>query len=135
MSVSTIVGPRFVYPGAGYTLQFPLDNSNLYVSRSSSQMKTLDDRLLDAYFVAPASHFGRVVTGVVFVAEQSRASRAVASETSSTNQFSITAISFADKLAEQGYKVLVLDQYQMVSATQEYAEVFHQAALYLKKKH
>ncbi|TDH70662.1 hypothetical protein CCR75_004982 [Bremia lactucae] len=134
MSVTGIVRSHFVHPGAGYTLQFPLDCSTGYVSDPTSQAVKLDDRQLDAYFVAPASHIGRVVTGVVFVAEQSRTIRSIITRAGTYERYGITAISFADKLAEQGYKVLVLDLYQLDSATQEHAAVLHQAALYLKKK-
>ncbi|ETI49779.1 hypothetical protein F441_06557 [Phytophthora nicotianae CJ01A1] len=138
MSVSGIVRPRFVYAGAGSTLQFPLGQSPLHTSDPSTDSSALEGRLQDAYFVAPASHIGRVVTGVVFVAEQSRVSRAFASGTSATDRFGLTAISFADKLAEQGYKVLVLDLFQEGKAdtnTQEHAAIVQQAALYLKHKH
>eukprot|EP00644_Phytophthora_capsici_P004290 jgi/Phyca11/533787/estExt2_fgenesh1_pg.C_PHYCAscaffold_170108 len=140
MSVSGIVRPRFVYSGAGSTLQFPLDHSPLHVSEPSAAALTLEGRLQDAYFVSPASHIGRVVTGVVFVAEQSRVSRAFAAGAGATDRFGLTTISFADKLAEQGYKVLVLDLFQegktpAETATQEHVTILQQAALYLKQKH
>ncbi|GMF49265.1 unnamed protein product [Phytophthora fragariaefolia] len=131
MSVSGIVRPRFVYSGAGLTLQFPLDPSPAADGA----------RLQDAYFVTPASHIGRVVTGVVFVAEQSRVSRAFAAGAGATDRFGLSTISFADKLAEQGYKVLVLDLFQegkaapSDGATQEHVAVLQQAVLYLKQKH
>ncbi|KAG1708256.1 hypothetical protein DVH05_024939 [Phytophthora capsici] len=140
MSVSGIVRPRFVYSGAGSTLQFPLDHSPLHVSEPSAAALTVEGRLQDAYFVSPASHIGRVVTGVVFVAEQSRVSRAFAAGAGATDRFGLTTISFADKLAEQGYKVLVLDLFQegkapAETATQEHVTILQQAALYLKQKH
>ncbi|KAG7391271.1 hypothetical protein PHYPSEUDO_005220 [Phytophthora pseudosyringae] len=138
MSVSGIVRPRFVYSGAGSTLQFPLDHSTAHASDPPADASALEGRLQDAYFVAPASHIGRVVTGVVFVAEQSRVSRAFAAGAGATDRFGLTTISFADKLAEQGYKVLVLDLFQegkADSATQEHVAIVQQAALYLKQKH
>ncbi|EEY69283.1 uncharacterized protein PITG_05500 [Phytophthora infestans T30-4] len=138
MSVSGIVRPRFVYAGAGSTLQFPLDQSPMHVSDPSADSPALEGRLQDAYFVAPASHIGRVVTGVVFVAEQSRVSRAFASGTGATERFGLTTISFADKLAEQGYKVLVLDLFREAVAdsnTQKHEAIVQQAVLYLKQKH
>ncbi|KAF1784314.1 Alpha/beta hydrolase fold-5 [Phytophthora cactorum] len=138
MSVSGIVRPRFVYAGAGSTLQFPLDQLPMQMSDPSADSSALEGRLQDAYFVTPASHIGRVVTGVVFVAEQSRVSRAFASSTGATDRFGLTTISFADKLAEQGYKVLVLDLFQegkTDSNTQEHVAIVQQAALYLKQKH
>ncbi|CAI5732824.1 unnamed protein product [Peronospora destructor] len=137
MSASGIVRPRFLYSGAGSTLQFPLDHT----ATSELNPSSLKDRLQNAYFVAPASHIGRVVTGVVFVAEQSHASRAFAADAGGTDRFGLTTILFADKLAEQGYKVLVLDLFQegnaapTDSATQEHVAIVHQAALYLKKRH
>ena len=138
MSSSRVVRPRFVYPGAGSTLQFPLDNSSVSTAYPLSQ----DGRLQDAYFVASASHIGRIVTGVVLLAEKSRVSRAVAPEEGAADCFGLTVISFADKLAEQGYKVLVLDLFApegktipTASATLEHVAIVHQASLYLKKKH
>ncbi|KAG6613576.1 uncharacterized protein IUM83_04380 [Phytophthora cinnamomi] len=141
MSVSGIVRPRFVYSGAGSTLQFPLDLSPTPAAEASADDAAPEGRLQDAYFVAPASHIGRVVTGVVFVAEQSRVSRTFAAGAGATDRFGLTTISFADKLAEQGYKVLVLDLFQegkatpSDSATQEHVAIVQQAALYLKQKH
>uniref|UniRef100_A0AAV1UGR6 Dienelactone hydrolase domain-containing protein n=1 Tax=Peronospora matthiolae TaxID=2874970 RepID=A0AAV1UGR6_9STRA len=138
MSSSSVVRPRFVHPGAGSTLQFPLDNSSVSTASSLSP----DGRLQDAYFVAPASHIGRIVTGVVLLAEKSRVSRAVAPDEGAADCFGLTVVSFADKLAEQGYKVLVLDLFApewktipTASATLEHVAIVHQAAVYLKKKH
>ncbi|CAH0476338.1 unnamed protein product [Peronospora belbahrii] len=144
MSVSSIVRPRFLYAGAGLTLQFPLDHSSV----SNIDPLPLEIRLQDAYFVAPASHIGRVVTGLVFVAEQSPVSRAFATDAAEiidhadmTHRFGLTTISFADKLAEQGYKVLVLDLFQegnvalTDSTIQKHVAIIQQAALYLKQKH
>ncbi|CEG39348.1 hypothetical protein L914_06348 [Plasmopara halstedii] len=137
MSASGIVRPRLVFPGAGYTLQIPVEHSPTY-NHGLKNAPSLGKALVEAYFVTPASHIGRVVTGVVFVAEQSRASRTFAAQTESTDRFGRTAISFADKLAEQGYKVLVIDFFQegkMVSAMQEHVFIIDQAANYLRQQH
>ncbi|RLN14319.1 hypothetical protein BBJ28_00012111 [Nothophytophthora sp. Chile5] len=138
MSVSGIVRPRFLYAGAGSTLQFPLDHTPVHAPPTTPE--ALPGRLQDAYFVAPASHIGRVVTGVVFVAEQSRVSREFAAGAGATERFGLTTISFADKLAEQGYKVLVLDLFQegkqpSEAAVDDLVLIVQQAALYLKQKH
>ncbi|CAI5738634.1 unnamed protein product [Hyaloperonospora brassicae] len=137
MSSSGLERPRFVYPGAGSTLQFPLTDSSV---SSSSDPFAQGVRLQDAYFVAPASHIGRIVTGVVFLAEQSR--RVAGSSGDATDRFGLPVISFADKLAEQGYKVLVLDLFApdgkavlTASATLEHVARVQQASLYLKKTH
>ncbi|RLN50001.1 hypothetical protein BBJ29_002772 [Phytophthora kernoviae] len=139
MSVSGIVRPRFLYSGVGSTLQFPLDHSPILPSEPPVASTDLEGRLQDAYFVVPASHIGRVVTGVVFVAEQSRVSRVFAEGAGATDRFGLTTISFADKLAEQGYKVLVLDLFQEgktpTESTEEQVAIVQQAALYLKQKH
>lgn len=139
MSVSGIVRPRFLYAGAGSTLQFPLDHTPIHADEPAAPPASLEGRLEDAYFVAPATHIGRVVTGVVFVAEQSRVSRAFAASAGATDRFGLTTISFADKLAEQGYKVLVLDLFQEgrvpAESTEEQLAIVQQAALYLKQKH
>ncbi|GMF12451.1 unnamed protein product [Phytophthora lilii] len=132
MSVSGIVRPRFLYSGAGSTLQFPLDPTPADAPASEGQLQ-------DAYFVAPASHIGRVVTGVVFVAEQSRVSRAFSAGAGAADRFGLTTVSFADKLAEQGYKVLVLDLFQEgrvpAEGSEQHVAIVQQAALYLKQKH
>lgn len=138
MSVSAITRPRFVFPGAGYTLQIPMDHSSTHISGSPTNSSSLVARHLCAYFVAPASHIGRVVTGVVLVVEQSRTSHNYTAESRSTDHFGLTAVSFADKLAEQGYKVLVLDLFQegkIDNATHEHVSIVDQAAQFLRQKH
>jgi dienelactone hydrolase len=138
MSASGIVRPRFLYSGAGSTLQFPLDHTSPHPTEAPTDVSALEGRLQDAYFVCPASHIGRVVTGVVLAAEQSRVSRAFSSGAGAADRFGLTTVSFADKLAEQGYKVLVLDLFQEGKAdanTLEHVAIVQQAALYLKQKH
>lgn len=92
---------RFLFSGAGTTVQLPPTGGGD------------DAEPVDAYFVAPAAHIGRVVTGVVLVAERiggaAHRELAAAAGTGAAAQFGLTTVSFADKLAEQGYKVLVLD--------------------------
>nr|CCA15658.1 conserved hypothetical protein [Albugo laibachii Nc14]CCA16278.1 conserved hypothetical protein [Albugo laibachii Nc14] len=70
-----------IRPGAGHVIQIPLSEA---------------DGTEPAYLVQPTSHAGRVVTGVIFVT------------TVSDHSFSHSAIAFADKLAEQSYKVLIV---------------------------
>ncbi|KAF1792309.1 hypothetical protein GQ600_27877 [Phytophthora cactorum] len=107
------------------------------MSDPSADSSALEGRLQDAYFVTPASHIGRVVTGVVFVAEQSRVSRAFASSTGATDLW--PHYHFVRRQAGgAGYKVLVLDLFQegkTDSNTQEHVAIVQQAALYLKQKH
>lgn len=94
---ATVSRPRFLFAGAGATVQLPPSAADTADGGESR----------DAYFVAPAAHIGRVVTGVVFVAERSGLANAATSGAAA--RFGLTTVSFADKLAEQGYKVLVLD--------------------------
>ncbi|KAI9920834.1 hypothetical protein PsorP6_002093 [Peronosclerospora sorghi] len=133
----SVVPPRFVHYGAGSTLQFPLDETTIPSSPSSP----LKGSLQVAYFVAPASHIGRVVTGVILVAEPNRVNRMFAEDTDATDRFGLTTISFADKLAEQGYKVLVLDLFTegkttlTDSDTQHHVTILQQASHYLKQNY
>lgn len=69
-----------ILPGAGYVIQIPLS----------------DTCTETAYLVQPASHAGRVVTGVILV------------HSAEENIFCHSAITFADKLAEQAYKVIIV---------------------------
>jgi len=94
---------RFLFSGAGATVLLPPADTDAGAGAERE----------DAYLVAPAAHIGRVVTGVVLVAERGggAALRELAASASAgaAARFGLTTVSFADKLAEQGYKVLVLD--------------------------
>lgn len=95
---------RFLFSGAGATVQLSP------VAKQAEGGEASDP--VDGYFVSPAAHAGRVVTGVVLVAERRTVGGrelSAASSTGAAAQFGLTTVSFADKLAEQGYKVLVLD--------------------------
>ncbi|TMW63117.1 hypothetical protein Poli38472_002058 [Pythium oligandrum] len=115
--------PRFM-AGAGRLLQVPTQAD--------------DEALEDAYFVTPADHVGRVVTGVVFIGEGSRrdATQFLNEDKALVEQFGIASVSFADKLAEQGYKVLVLRATKAVEAESEQEiQRLEQAAAFLRTDH
>lgn len=98
---------RFLFSGAGATVVVPSADSAADVGADAGAERE------DAYFVAPAAHIGRVVTGVVLVAERGGGAAlrelSASSSAGAAARFGLTTVSFADKLAEQGYKVLVLD--------------------------
>lgn len=127
-----------IFAGAGSAIQFSLNHSRSPTSVSAASSSETQS----AYLVTPAAHIGRVVTGIVFVAQETRLlSTEFASHTSaSAEEFGLAAISFADKLAEQGYKVLALNLFPTnaratdASAVAENMRVVEQAALFLKQK-
>ncbi|KAJ0411693.1 hypothetical protein ATCC90586_002077 [Pythium insidiosum] len=103
-------------------------------SAASSQDGASADDSDAAYFVAPASHIGRVVTGVVFCDEPLRSSSSSASAAAVDQGFSLASVAFADKLAEQGYKVVVLgDGLSLETADAERRVA--QAAAFLRRQH
>ncbi|KAJ0408365.1 hypothetical protein P43SY_003091 [Pythium insidiosum] len=110
-----------------------------YSAPSSQDGASADDSdAVAAYFVAPASHIGRVVTGVVFCDEPLRASSISISSRASAaavdQGFSLASVAFADKLAEQGYKVVVLgDGLSLETADAERRVA--QAAAFLRRQH
>lgn len=126
--MAEVARPRLVFSGAGAAVEFlPSDNSG---HDASSEPQS-------AYLVTPAAHIGRVVTGVVLVAPPARLlsrefTAAAAAVASPVDRFGLAAVSFADKLAEQGYKVLVVDAAQAPARLPRIAE---QAALFLRQQH
>jgi dienelactone hydrolase len=103
--------PLEFHAGAGQIVSFPF-----YLSCSSRNEQDQPRHYKEqAYFVCPAAHIGRVVTGVILVSDKVSVSPEIMSHLPEglamevLNKFGMSAISFADKLAEQGYKVLVVD--------------------------
>lgn len=152
-AMAEVARPRMLFAGAGTAIQFPLNHTPLHAGGSAAAAaaaaaaETHDaaspPQLQNAYLVTPDVHIGRVVTGVVFMADQTRllsrefAQHVVPQTGSVLDQFGLASISFADKLAEQGYKVLVLNVVNDKSSDSEPAlqmEVVEQAVLYLKQK-
>lgn len=149
--MAEVARPRMLFAGAGAAIQFPLNHSRSPVSSSSSSAvaaasSPVSIETQNAYLVTPAAHIGRVVTGVVFVAQQTRLlNREFTQSTASQNgsiveEFGLATISFADKLAEQGYKVLVLNVFSEKAkahssdVVDEQMRIVEQAVLFLKQK-
>jgi hypothetical protein len=140
-----------LFAGAGAAVQFPLNHTPqthagaaAAALAAEAQPNSAAPPLQNAYLVIPAAHIGRVVTGVVFMADQTRLlsrefAQHVAPQTGSVlDQFGLASISFADKLAEQGYKVLVLNVFNSgASDSSDPAQqmgIVEQAVLYLKQR-
>ncbi|GAB9464629.1 hypothetical protein Gpo141_00002058 [Globisporangium polare] len=146
--MAEVTRSRMLFAGAGAAIQFPLNHSRSSVSSSSSSAAAAasSTETRNAYLVTPAAHIGRVVTGVVFIAQQTRLlnrefTQGVASQNSSVvEEFGLATISFADKLAEQGYKVFVLNVFPEKAkadsddVVDEQMRVVEQAVFFLKQK-
>lgn len=112
-------------PGAGRVIQIPTE-----------------DAAMDAYFVSPAAHIGRVATGIVFISEPTTHSRqenthSLAEGKTIIEQFGLASISYADKLAEQGYKVVVVEACKLEKeqmSTEHVMQQLEQAAMFLKQQ-
>lgn len=147
-SMAEVTRSRMLFAGAGAAIQFPLNHSRSSVSSSSSSAAAAasSTETRNAYLVTPAAHIGRVVTGVVFIAQQTRLlnrefTQGVASQNGSVvEEFGLATISFADKLAEQGYKVFVLNVFPEKAkadsddVVDEQMRVVEQAVFFLKQK-
>lgn len=115
---------RALAVGAGGLVEFPFQRRSAD-SDAAAELKA-------GYLVTPASHIGRVVTGVVFVADKGHCDELTA-------PFSLASISYADKLAEQGYKVLLVstDQEEEVQDDSDVGyqmDLVEQAVAFLKHK-
>lgn len=131
--MAEVVRPRLHFSGAGAAIEFPIHSvdgsgdATAVAAESTSQ---------SAYLVTPAAHIGRVVTGVVLLAPPTRllSSEFAAPAASAVDRFGLAAVSFADKMAEQGYKVLVADVWTLGDATRQ-LRATEQAALFLRQHH
>lgn len=149
--MAEVARSRMLFAGAGAAIQFPLNHSRSPTSAAAAaaaaaaQASLPSTETQNAYLVTPASHIGRIVTAVVFLAQQTRVlnrefTQHATSQTSSVvDQFGLATISFADKLAEQGYKVLVLNVFPEKPSTgsdvvvEEQMRIVEQAVLFLKQ--
>lgn len=147
--MAEVARPQMLFAGAGAAIQFPLNHSRSFVTSSSAAAAAsspASTETQNAYLVTPATHIGRVVTGIVFVAQQTRLlnrefTQSVAPQNGSiVEEFGLATISFADKLAEQGYKVLVLNVFSEKAkadsddVVDEQMRIVEQAVLFLKQK-
>lgn len=114
---------RALAVGAGGLVEFPFQRRSAD-SDAAAELKS-------GYLVTPASHIGRVVTGVVFVADKGHCDELTA-------PFTLASVSYADKLAEQGYKVLLVSTDQQEEAQDDdvgyQMDLVEQAVAFLKHK-
>lgn len=113
---------RALAVGAGGLVEFPFQRRSVE-SDAAAELKA-------GYLVTPASHIGRVVTGVVFVADTGHCDELTA-------PFTLASVSYADKLADQGYKVLLVSTDQQEEEKDDVGyqmDLVEQAVAFLKHK-